>query len=101
MNRATSTLPIDAHTIALSDEVISKTISLSETLRLVEAGFVADALGCARALPVVVELIDAFQVHFGIKSGYIKTSEAESSEPALIDYLSTAVGDVLGVKTGG
>jgi alanine dehydrogenase len=101
MNRKTSSLTNDIDTVVLSDEVIERTLGFSEAIRLVEAGFAADALGRARALPVVVELLDAIQVHFGIKSGYIKSSGVESSKSALIDYLSTEVGDVLGLKTGG
>jgi alanine dehydrogenase len=96
-----TTLPLDARTLVLSDEVIAKTLDFSETIQLVEAGFAADALGYARALPVVVEHLEAFDVHFGIKSGYIKVPEAESSKSDLISQLSTAVGDVLGLKTGG
>ena len=101
MTEEKSAATIDARTLVLNDELISVTLSLSETIRLVEAGFAADALGRARALPVLVELLDAFQIHFGIKSGYIKSSDAESSKSALIDYLSNTVGDVLGLKTGG
>lgn len=96
------TLPSDSgRTLLLSDDLINKMISLDEAIHLVEAGFAADGVGSAVALPVVVQAIDAFDAHFGVKSGYLSASRPASAHSALLDYLSANVGDVLGLKAGG
>jgi ornithine cyclodeaminase/alanine dehydrogenase-like protein (mu-crystallin family) len=97
----TSAFSNSPRTLVLDDRTISKAITLQQTVRLVEAGFAANALGCAVSLPVVIQSLASFNVHFGIKSGYLKSCPSTSAQSALIDYLSNAVGDVLGLKVGG
>jgi ornithine cyclodeaminase/alanine dehydrogenase-like protein (mu-crystallin family) len=87
--------------IVLSDESISRAISLKEVISLVEAGFAANASGHAFALPAVVESLDCFRLQFGIKSGYLHCGRSDTSKAASYNYLSNAVGDVLGLKAGG
>ena len=88
-------------TLILSDEAIRRVISLQDTITLVEAAFAADATGGAFALPVVVERINAFAAQFGVKSGYINSSQWSRSGSRLLKYLAENVGDVLGLKAGG
>lgn len=88
-------------TLVLSDEVICKLIALPETIRLVEAGFAADAVGLAVTLPAVVKSLEVFNAQFGVKSGYINVSQSSSPQCTLPTFLADAVGDVLGLKAGG
>jgi alanine dehydrogenase len=97
----TSTLSNSPRTLVLDDRTISKAITLEQVARLVEAGFAANALGCAVALPVVIQSLANFDVHFGIKSGYVKSCASRPAHSAQIEYLSNAVGNVLGLKAGG
>jgi alanine dehydrogenase len=85
----------------LSDEVICRLISLPETIRLVEAGFAADAAGGAVTFPAVVKSLDVFNAQFGIKSGYINVPQVSSPQCSEPNYLTDVVGDVLGLKAGG
>jgi len=88
-------------TLVLSDQLISQIITLKQTTLLVEAAFAANAMSCAVALPVVVESLDGFDIHFGVKSGYLRLFDSSLSELPFIKYLSDEVGDVIGLKAGG
>lgn len=99
-NDTTSTA-IHNSVIVLSDEGVSRAIDLKEAISLVEAGFAANARKHAFALPAVVEFLDCFKVQFGIKAGYLSYGRSDTSTAVSYDYLSDAVGDVLGLKAGG
>ena len=92
-------LTFDQYTRALRPIDFTDNHSEQTTL-LVEAAFAANAVGCAVALPVVVESLDGFDIHFGVKSGYLRLHES-SLELPFIKYLSEEVGDVIGLKTSG
>jgi alanine dehydrogenase len=101
MHIESSFTPRHDRVLVLSDEVIRRTITLPQTIPLIEAAFAADALGVAVALPVVVKSLDLFDAHLGIKSGYIRLSPPGSSPSTLVNYLSEQIDDVLGLKAGG
>jgi alanine dehydrogenase len=86
--------------ILLTDDDIAGLVDQQQVNLLVEAVFAAEALGAARALPVIVEQLDPFSAHFGVKSGYLMPGNETSPEfPGRI--LREEVGAVLGLKTGG
>jgi alanine dehydrogenase len=97
----TSAFSKSPRTLVLDDRTISEAITLEQVARLVDAGFAANALGCAVALPVMIQSLANFSVHFGIKSGYVKSCTSGSLQSTQVDYLSNAVGNVLGLKVGG
>ncbi|MFA5072787.1 MAG: ornithine cyclodeaminase family protein [Nitrospirota bacterium] len=69
--------------VVLNDAEVEKLISFDETMRMIEHAFSDYAMGKSRVFPVIREEIPAYQGLFGIKSGYLETS------------------DVLGFKAGG
>ena len=60
----------------ISKRDIEQVLTLDEVIRVVEEGFEAQAAGTITTFPVVMEHIPKHNAFFGIKSGYVPSSEA-------------------------
>ncbi|MBM4430276.1 MAG: ornithine cyclodeaminase family protein [Chloroflexi bacterium] len=59
----------------LSKRDLEQVLTLSEVIKVVEEGFAAEATGTITTFPVVMEHIPAYSAFFGIKSGYVPSTE--------------------------
>lgn len=60
----------------LSKADLQEVLTLGDVIQVVEEGFRADAEGGVKTFPVVMEHIASHGAFFGIKSGYVPTTEA-------------------------
>ena len=59
----------------LSRRDLEQVLTLDEVIKVVEEGFAAEAAGTVTTFPVVMEHIPAHNAFFGIKSGYVPSTE--------------------------
>ena len=59
----------------LSQRDLDQVLTLDEVINVVEEGFAAEAAGTITTFPVVMEHIPAHNAFFGIKSGYVPSTE--------------------------
>ena len=59
----------------LSKRDLEQVLTLGEVIKVVEEGFAADAAGTITTFPVVMEHIAVHNAFFGIKSGYVPSTE--------------------------
>ena len=100
----------------LSKQDLEQVLTLGEVIKVVEEGFAADAAGEITTFPVVMEHIPVHGAFFGIKSGYVPSTETlglkaagfwpppkDSPTPghfAVILLLDGATGDLLSFMDG-
>lgn len=74
----------------LTEEFVSRELSMAIVLELVERAFAADARGDAVTFPAIVDHVGSARAHFGIKSGFLR-----------LPAENRGVQEVLGLKAGG
>ncbi len=75
--------------LMLTEEFIQRELTMKAAIELVERAFIADARGEAVAFPPVVDTVGQAHAHFGIKSGFLRLTDA--GQPR----------EILGLKAGG